>query len=253
MIVSLIPCLNDNLCYLVASETNETTLLVDASVAKAIRKALADCNRKPNALLLTHHHHDHIGALGLLDSFPLYCSNHDRSRVGYSGTDHSPSMKIGLSDDEVFKIGDFEIKAHRLRGHTAGQIGFEIRSGSDVHFFAGDTLFSFGCGRCMEGTPEELFESMRQILRLPPQTRLHFGHEYTERNFLFWQREAERSSDPWLVTWLKRVQGFQVPGNGDVRPAPTLLEEMDINPFLILAQMGSMAEFVKWRKKRDGF
>lgn len=263
MRVEVIPCLNDNLCYLVYDEHSNVTLLIDASEAEPIQRVLKKLNRKISAVLLTHHHHDHVGALGQLDSVPLYCSEYDQNRVGFAGPRQDSELKVGLKDDQVLSFESLQVKVHRLRGHTAGQIGFEVQSTkkttanqSDAsHFFSGDTLFSFGCGRCLEGTPNELFESMKVILSLPPETRLHFGHEYSERNLKFWMHHAQldKTDGHWLKLWLKHVESFRCPQVGEIRSAPTLRDELSLNPFLILARSDSRAEFVEWRKKRDGF
>lgn len=248
MVIEVVRCLTDNLCYLVGDGETDARVLVDASESHPIRDALG--LNTLSAVLLTHHHHDHIGGLTKLPTAPLYCSDRDSERVPTAG---GGPIRIF---DEGTTISWKELTGHNIPihatslhipGHTEGQMAFLVvdqRSGQH-DLFVGDTLFTLGCGRCLEGTPEQLFQSVAKLKRLPGETRVHFGHEYSERNFRFLKKyEKQLDADGVADTW----KTFQVPQNGQIRKAPRLDEELQLNPFL---QFTDVATFTRWRRLRD--
>ncbi len=248
MVIEVVRCLTDNLCYLVGDGETDARVLVDASEAGPIVKALG--THTLSAVLLSHHHHDHIGGLTKLPTAPLYCSERDSERVPTAGDGPIRIFDDGATASWRDLTGcdqPIDITALHIPGHTEGQIAFLIqdhRTG-ERHIFVGDTLFTLGCGRCLEGTPEQLFQSVVKLKRLPGETRIHFGHEYSDRNFAFLKKhEAQLDADGISNTW----KSFECPQSGQIRKAPRLDEELQLNPFL---QFTDVATFTRWRRLRD--
>ncbi|MBK7892471.1 MAG: MBL fold metallo-hydrolase [Bdellovibrionales bacterium] len=248
MVIEVIRCLTDNLCYLVGDGKTDARVLVDASEAGPIVKALG--THTLSAVLLTHHHHDHIGGLTKLPTAPLYCSERDSERVPTAGGGPIRIFDDGTTVSWRDLTGfdqPIDVTALHIPGHTEGQIAFliEDHSTGEQHVFVGDTLFTLGCGRCLEGTPQQLFQSVAKLKRLPGETRIHFGHEYSDRNFAFLKKhEAQLDADGISNTW----KSFECPQSGQIRKAPRLDEELQLNPFL---QFTDVATFTRWRRLRD--
>ena len=125
-----------------------------------------------------HNHFDHIG--GNLDLKKKYKakiigSRKDEKRI--------PGIDIKLSDNENFKLGNINFKTFFIPGHTSGHVCFYSKNEKVV--FTGDTLFSLGCGRVFEGTYLEMLNSLNLIKKLPIDTQIYCGHEYTQKNLDF--------------------------------------------------------------------
>ena len=248
MVIEVVRCLTDNLCYLIGDGETDARVLVDASEASPLVKALG--SHTLSAVLLTHHHHDHIGGLTKLPTAPLYCSERDSERVPTAGGGPIRIFDDGTTVSWRDLTGfdqPIDVTALHIPGHTEGQIAFSVvdRRSGEHHLFVGDTLFTLGCGRCLEGTPEQLFQSLSKLKRLPGEARVHFGHEYSDRNFAFLRKhEAQLDADGISNTW----KSFECPQGGQIRKAPRLAEELQLNPFL---QFTDVATFTRWRRLRD--
>ena len=120
---------------------------------------------------------------------------------------------------------------------------------STAHVFVGDTLFALGCGRCLEGTPEILFESLQKLKNLPQDARLYFGHEYTEKNALFWLSHATKDNELIQPEKIKKILLDEKTAPFP-KPAPTIKEETDRNPFL---KIKNASDFRRWRELRNIF
>jgi hydroxyacylglutathione hydrolase len=128
-----------------------------------------------------------------------------------------------------------------MPGHTLGQIAYYFQR--EEALFTGDTLFSAGCGRLFEGTPEQMFHSLQKIRRLPPATKIYFGHEYTLRNLDF---VLSRTPDPVIRSYREQVAARIAKGEDST---PSSLEtELAINPFLNASTIG---EFTEIREARN--
>jgi hydroxyacylglutathione hydrolase len=129
-------------------------------------------------------------------------------------------------------------------GHTRGQINFFFADG-DV-LLSGDTLFSLGCGRLIEGTPAEMFDSLRKLAALPPDTLVCCGHEYTESNARF--ALAVDPNNAALHEFVAKVEQLRAAGQPSV---PSVLgDELKANPFLLAPDVASFAAV---RAKKDKF
>ena len=177
MIVEIIPCLSDNYSYLIHEKETGITSIVDPSEFNACDKII-NKYKKLDFILNTHHHADHIGAnLELKRKYntKILGFNLDKNRI--------PGIDILLKENQKHKIGNLEFKVIFVPGHTKGHIAFFFEK--EKIAFTGDTLFSLGCGRVFEGTHEEMFNSLNKIKKLPPDTKVYCGHEYTKSNLNF--------------------------------------------------------------------
>ena len=177
MIVEIIPCLSDNYSYLIHETETGITSIVDPSEFNACDKII-NKYKKLDFILNTHHHADHIGAnLELKRKYnsKILGFNLDKNRI--------PGIDILLKENQKHKIGNLEFKVIFVPGHTNGHIAFFFEK--EKIAFTGDTLFSLGCGRVFEGTHEEMFNSLNKIKKLPPDTKVYCGHEYTKSNLNF--------------------------------------------------------------------
>lgn len=220
IVIETLRALQDNYVYLVGRRHSNERLVIDPSEAAPVTQALKAKGLRLGLILNTHHHHDHIG--GNLElkrewNAPIYCSDVDLERI--------PGVDRGLADGETFHFDGIEIETIGIPGHTQGQTAYYIEAANTV--FVGDTVFSMGCGRLFEGTPEQMLGSLRRLAKLPPQTRLGIGHEYTERNAAF--AHHVESDNAKVMDRLARTRS-ELSTRG-VASLPELREELETNPF----------------------
>jgi len=169
-----IPAFNDN--YIWMLHDNQYVMVVDPGDAAPVLAYLNLHKLKLAAILCTHHHNDHVGGVSKLIELynvPVYGPR----------LENIPSVTHKLGDGDVIEIPEFKINLSVLDipGHTLGHIAY-LGVGS---VFCGDTLFACGCGRLFEGTAAQLLQSLQRLARLPDETKVYCGHEYTEANILF--------------------------------------------------------------------
>jgi len=178
MQITPIPCLTDNYAYIVCDSNSKTTGVVDPSEAKPIISFLKKEKLKLNYILNTHHHFDHIG--GNIELKKIY----NAKIVGFEGDRHRiPGIDIFIKDKEIWSFGNSTVKIIHIPGHTLGHICFFFEKEKIV--FTGDTLFSLGCGRIFEGDHKQMLDSLNKIKKLPKNTKIYCGHEYTYKNAEF--------------------------------------------------------------------
>ena len=226
MHVSPVPCLSDNYAYLVRGDAPEQVLLIDPCEAAPIEAALRTAGLSLSAILVTHHHPDHIGGLRALaearPGLPV---------LGFEGDAHRiEGLTRTLRDGEEFQLLGLSITALHAPGHTLGALSFYVRDGSaPAALFTGDTLFVGGCGRLFEGTAEIMRRSLVEVLGgLPDDTRVYCGHEYTEDNLRF-AAFVEPNNDA-VVSAAARARELR--GRGAPTVPSTLADERQTNPFL---------------------
>lgn len=243
MHIQALPCLKDNWTFVV--EHGDSSIVIDpGEFTTELRVRLSD--RQVKAVLLTHHHHDHIGGVeDLLRAHPqarVFASMRDLQRLKFLNQAPLPFDEFNAA------LGpDVHFHHHAIPGHTEGQVALIFREGkvepSPQHMFVGDTLFAFGCGRCLEGTPEELFQSLQLIKSHPPDTLIYFGHDYELRNAEFWKSWRD-AAGPDLVA----DEDLSSAQHG--RAFSRLDFEMQRNPFL---KLSDVASFRIWRDRRNHF
>ena len=174
MNLNSISAFQDNYIW-VLSEDNGDCLIVDPGEAAPVLAAIEKNQWRPQAILLTHHHHDHVGGVkALVQKFPhliVYGPEETRDK----GTTHI------VKDGDKIALSGSEFSVFATPGHTLGHICYF----SHPYLFCGDTLFSGGCGRLFEGTPSQMYQSLEKIQALPDDTIVCGAHEYTLTNMKF--------------------------------------------------------------------
>ena len=221
MQIDVVPCLTDNYAYLLVDPSGNT-VIVDPSEAEPVVAALSERGLNPVGIWATHHHHDHVGGIPeLLERFP-------RLEVVGSGYDAERNRIPKLT--HAVQAGDplwFESRRVRLLfvpGHTLGAVAYLC----DGALFSGDTLFSAGCGRMFEGTPEVMQASLASMRALPPDTQLYCGHEYTEKNLQF--AAFVEPGNEAIAERQEQVRALRAEGRPSV-PC-SIAQEQAVNPFL---------------------
>lgn len=171
-------CLKDNFGVLLHDPQSGATAAIDAPEAAPIEAALQKTGWKLTDILVTHHHADHTQGIG-----PL--KEHHQCRVV---APRDEAKRIAHLDETVgegdtVRVGSLEARVINTPGHTAGHISYFFPA--DKLAFVGDTLFSIGCGRVIEGNPEMMWKSLLKLRALPDDTRFYCGHEYTDANIRF--------------------------------------------------------------------
>mgnify|MGYP003325157426 FL=1 len=175
--VEIIPCRTDNYSY-VCIDSENNAFVVDPSEFIPVDDFIKKNNLNLKYILNTHHHFDHVGGnIELKEKYgaKIVGNKNDKDRI--------PGIDICLMEGEFFKFNEYKAEIIDIPGHTIGHIAFHIQSENIV--FTGDTLFSLGCGRIFEGTPEMMYQSLNKLKNLPENTRVYCGHEYTLNNALF--------------------------------------------------------------------
>jgi hydroxyacylglutathione hydrolase len=214
-------CLKDNYGVLLHDAASGATAAIDAPEAAPIESALAATGWRLTDILVTHHHGDHTGGIAAL-------KQKYRCRVVAPRNEAGKIANIDetVGEGDTVKVGALSGTVLETPGHTAGHISYFF--GADKLAFVGDTLFSVGCGRVIEGTPDMMWQSLLKIRALPDDTRLYCGHEYTAANCRF-----ALTVEPDNAALRRRVdQVTQLVGQGEPTIPTTLAEEKAVNPFL---------------------
>lgn len=234
-----VPILSDNYAWLLRDSTTGATAIVDPAEPKPIIAALEQAGGRLDLILLTHHHADHIAG-----------TDEVRARfgakvVGAAADAHRlPKLDIAVREGDTVTLGNATARVIETPGHTRGQINFFFPDG-DV-LLAGDTLFSLGCGRLIEGSAEEMFASLRKLAALPGDTLLCCGHEYTESNARF-----ALHADPDNAALQARVaEAKQQRAKGQPTVPSRMQDEIAANPFL---RAPDVARFAALRAQKDRF
>jgi hydroxyacylglutathione hydrolase len=171
-------CLKDNYGVLLHDPESGATASIDAPEAAPIEAALRATGWRLSDILVTHHHADHTGGIAEL-------KQRHRCRVvaPHGEAARIPLVDVTVREDDKVCVGSLEARVLETPGHTAGHISYVFPA--DKLAFVGDTLFSIGCGRVIEGTPEMMWRSLLKLRDLPDETRVYCGHEYTRANIRF--------------------------------------------------------------------
>ncbi len=217
-----IKALQDNYIWMFYDELTQNAWVVDPGEAMPVIHQLKARNLTLQGILLTHHHHDHSG--GIKDLL-RYAGD-----ISVYGSQVSPVSLINhrLTPDEVFQCGGFNFQVIAIPGHTLDHVAYY----ADPILFCGDTLFSAGCGKIFEGSTEQMYTSLSQLMQLPDTTAIYCGHEYTLNNLRFAQ--TVEPHNPWIQQKITQVR-VSIEEQGCTLPS-LLGEEKRINPFLRCGQ-----------------
>ena len=236
-----IPCLRDNYAYLIHNDATGETALIDAPEPAPVLAALAENSWMLSAILITHHHSDHI------DAVPALIAATSARIIGATADAHRlPPLDQSIAPGDVLTICGEPAHIIDVSGHTIGHIAFHFPQSNLL--FTADSLMAMGCGRLFEGTPAMMWESLQRLSALPDHTIVCSGHEYTAANAKFAltiepdnsalisriteittaraNRQPtvpsllglERATNPFLRAYLPSVKlGLNMPGAADVQ------------------------------------
>lgn len=214
-------CRSDNYGLLLHDHKTGATAAIDAPDAAEIERQLEAKGWTLTHILTTHHHGDHVeGNLALQKRYgcSIIGPRAEAAKI--------PGIGQEVSGGDRFTWEGREVRVMDCPGHTAGHIAYHMPAGEVV--FAGDTLFSLGCGRIFEGTPEQMYRSVSQFAALPPATRLYCGHEYTQANARF-----ALAVEPGNAALAKRAAEVDRLRAESLMTCPsTIGAELAANPFL---------------------
>lgn len=211
---------SDNYIWLIRGPSLPSRVaVVDPGDAQPVIDALTAHGLQLAAVLLTHHHNDHIGGAKALK---------ERYAVPVAGPRHEAIAAVSRSvtGGERLALDDLglELEVLDIPGHTRGHIAFYGHGA----LFCGDTLFSAGCGRLFEGTPQQMNDSLGKLKVLPEGTRVFCGHEYTVANLLFAQAVEPKNDS--IRSYLETARSLRSSGRPTLPSSLGL--EIAVNPFL---------------------
>ena len=248
MQVTPISCLADNYAYIISDESFKTVGVIDPSEAEPIISYLDKKKIKLSYILNTHHHFDHIGGNDKLKK------KYNAKVIGFEGDKHRiPGIDITLKDNEKWTFGNSLIKIIHIPGHTLGHICFFFEN--EKIAFTGDTLFSLGCGRIFEGDHKQMLTSLEKIKKLPKDTKIYCGHEYTYKNAEFCMKYDNENTN--LKKQFEKIKKLRL---NNLPTIPTNLEdELKSNIFLrcdkngvkIKLNMKDQEDFKIFKKVRE--
>jgi hydroxyacylglutathione hydrolase len=215
-----LPAFDDNYIWMLHDGRN--ALVVDPGDAQPVLQALQREGVQLQAILVTHHHFDHTGGIDAL-----------RSATGAAvygpATETIPQPAAPLSGGNCIQALGLTFNVLDVPGHTSGHIAYvcDDVDGAPV-LFCGDTLFSGGCGRLFEGTPQQMLHSLEQLAALPGNTLVCCTHEYTLSNLKFALEVESGNAD--LVAYITHCRSLRSQGMPTLPSTVTM--ERNINPFL---------------------
>ena len=252
-LIEIIPCLSDNYAYLIRDKQTNKNILVDAPEYGAIEKYLDKNDMSLDFILITHHHSDHIDGINYLRKKyapKIIGAKRDKHRL--------PNLDIEVEDGEKLSVGSKTFEVYDVDGHTIGHIAYALFE--DKALFTGDSLMVMGCGRLFEGTPEDMYKSLKKLKQLPGDFMIYSGHEYTRSNieFAISVDPKNKKLEARKIKELDRIE------KGIPTVPSSLREELDTNPFLResdpsiidhldIANLDPISRFAKIRALKDSF
>jgi hydroxyacylglutathione hydrolase len=251
--IQQVPCLKDNYAYLLHCAETGATAALDPSEAKPVLDAAAAKGWRISHVLNTHHHWDHVGGNGGIKAATgarVVGPEPDRDRI--------PEIDETVAEGRPFRLGNAQAEIFFIPGHTRGHMAFWFPESRAL--FCGDTLFTLGCGRLFEGTPQQMWASLLKLRALPEDAQVHCGHEYTESTARF--ALAIDPDNAALKRRAEQVKAARAEGRSTV-PA-SMAEERATNPFLraddpkLAAAVGMAGAppvqvFAEIRRRKDNF
>ncbi|MBE7185889.1 MAG: hydroxyacylglutathione hydrolase [Methylobacterium mesophilicum] len=246
-------CRSDNYGVIAYDLESGETVIFDAPEAKPIIEALDRRGWTPTTLLITHHHGDHVaGNLELKERYRLKVIGPEKEAARIPGIDDT------VREGAILPFGDDEIHVIDTPGHTAGHVSYYLPRSGIAH--TADTLFALGCGRLLECGADVMFASLEKLKKLPPETLVYVGHEYTQANARF-----ALGIDPGNAALQARAKRIDEQREKNEMTLPTTIgEELATNPFLRandpairkalgMEEASDVEVFAEIRKRKDNF
>lgn len=207
----------DNYCVLIHDPDTGVTASIDATDAGVISRELAAKGWALSHILITHHHGDHTaGNLELKRATGCQI-------VGPAGESHKiPGIDRAVREGDSVAFGRHTFTVIDTPGHTLGHIAYHEPDAAIA--FVGDTLFTMGCGRVLEGDYPMMWASLSKLAALPGETMIYSGHEYTAANARF-----ALTIEPGNAALQGRAR--EAAKGGAMVPS-RLADELATNPFL---------------------
>ncbi|MGE0179247.1 MAG: hydroxyacylglutathione hydrolase [Sphingomonas sp.] len=234
-----IPVLSDNYIWLAHDPDSAETAVIDPAVADPVLAEAARRDWQITQIWNTHWHPDHTGgnaaikaATGCIVTAPAA----EAARI--------PTLDRAVGEGDIACLGDIEAEVIEVPAHTAGHIAYLLHAEGAA--FVGDTLFAMGCGRLFEGTPAQMFDNMRRLAQLPPDTLVYCAHEYTLANGRF-----ALTVEPDNQALAERMAAIEAArANGEPTVPTTIGQELATNPFMRAVSVDELAER---RAAKDAF
>jgi hydroxyacylglutathione hydrolase len=247
-----LPILKDNYTFLLVDGARRQAAVVDPGQSGPVLDYLGQSGLELTKIFITHPDRDHIGGNpALLQKFPqavVYGSRIDRGYI--------PGQQVYLAGGDQVRWGDAVGQVLFIPGHTLGHIAYYWPTATGGELFCGDTIFGGGCGRMKEGTPAQMWDSIKALGQLPTETRLWFAHEYTANNLRF-----ALTIEPENAALQQRYA--EVRSHPDRPTSPSTIGlERQTNPFLrcdrpevmaVVAKTDPVEVFAELRRRKDQF
>ncbi|SEA90924.1 hydroxyacylglutathione hydrolase [Alkalimonas amylolytica] len=217
----------DNYIWCLTKPDSDALVVVDPGDADVVLQFARTTKRQLSSILVTHHHWDHTdGIAALKQHWPntqIIGPDYEAERI--------PSLTQTVHDGDIVQLEEFDLQFQvlHLPGHTLGHIAYYQSSVDGAPLlFCGDTLFSAGCGRLFEGSPEQMHQSLQRLMALPNETLIYCTHEYTLANLAF--ARAVEPDNQAVIAHLTKCQQLR---DNQLPTLPSkLATEKAINPFL---------------------
>ena len=237
--VTAVPCLSDNYLWLLQDQATGAVAICDPGEAGPAIAAVEKLGGRLDLILLTHHHGDHIAGVAELQA------RFGGRIVGAAADAHRlPKLDQAVREGDTVSLGESRAAVIETPGHTVGHIAFHFPEGDAV--LCGDTLFSLGCGRLLEGNAAQMFRSLAKLAALPAGTLVCCGHEYTLSNARF--ALTVEPDNAALRARAEQAEAQRAAGRFTV--PTTMAEERAANPFL---RAGDVAGLAAIRSAKDSF
>ena len=219
--ITTIKSLTDNYIWILRNNSDNLTAVIDPGESDSVNKTLKKNQWDLNQIINTHHHYDHTDGNSKLKekwNAELVAPKQEKNKI--------PNIDIEVKDGDLINLAGLKAKVIHTPGHTIGHVVYYLEK--EKILFAGDTIFSLGCGRVFEGSMEDMYLSLKKIKNLDPKTLIYCGHEYTENNLKFAKEvEKENSDFNFFSNKIFNLKELALP------TIPTVLEdELKCNPFL---------------------
>ncbi len=219
--VHQLPALSDNFAYVLREPASGLVASVDAPDASLLARFLEQKGWNLDFIFNTHHHRDHVGGnRELIERYrcEVYGSGKDKARI--------PGLTRELFAGDEFEFGREKVKVFGADGHTVGHIVYWMPASHML--FVGDTIFSLGCGKLFEGTPEQMWATLSKLRELPGDTLIYGAHEYTLENAAY--AVLAEPGNLALRARVKECESLRAVGKFTV--PSTMASEKACNPFL---------------------